>query len=88
MKVINKGDTLYWARIHHETGIYDLCELYIRTVYPKSFVGIDKRTKQTFILNYELCDEFVFEDRDQALKVVKQAEQNRREFTTCEPEDS
>lgn len=43
MKVLNKGDILYFSRIIPKTGIYDVCELYIRTVEETYFVGIDKK---------------------------------------------
>ena len=46
MKVLNKGDILYFSRIIPKTGIYDVCELYIRTVEETYFVGIDKKDKQ------------------------------------------
>ena len=52
MKVLNKGDTVYYARIIPSTGIYDLCELKIRTIYPDSFVGVDKHTKQALVCRF------------------------------------
>ena len=43
MKVLNKGDILYFARIIPKIGIYDVCELNIRTVEETYFVGVDKK---------------------------------------------
>ena len=81
MKVLNKGDTVYYARIIPSTGIYDLCELKIRTIYPDSFVGVDKHSKQALVCSLSDCDETIFERREDALCVVKEAEKNKKEFT-------
>ena len=80
MKVINVGDVIYWARIRHETGIYEVCELYVRTVYPESFVGVDKRSKQAYIIGYDECGISVFDDRETVLSVVKEAEKRKQTF--------
>ena len=82
MRLINVGSTVYYARVHHATGTYDLCELWVRTVYPESFVGVDKKDKRAFILSYDECDISVFDDRELALAVVKEAEKRRKELTT------
>ena len=81
MRIIGIGDTVYFARIHHETGIYDLCELRVRTVYPDAFVGVDKDSRQAFFLSYEDCDIYIFDDRTTALAVVKEAEKRKKELT-------
>ena len=81
MKVLNKGDIVYYARIIPSTGIYDLCELKIRTIYPDSFVGVDKHTKQALVCDLSDCDIKVFERRNDALKVIQEAEKNKKEFT-------
>ena len=80
MKVLTKGDTVYYARIIPSTDIYDLCELKIRTIYPDSFVGVDKHTKQALVCDLADCDEKIFERREDALRVVKEAEKNKKEF--------
>lgn len=87
MKVIGIGDIVYWARINHICGIYDLCELKVRTVYPNAFVGTDTKSKQAFILNYDECDETVFEAREDALRVLKEAETKKRNLTTDTSEE-
>ena len=86
MRLIGIGDTVYYSRIHHETGIYDLCELRVRTVYPDSFVGVDKDSKQAFLVSFDDCDEYVFDNRNDALKVVKEAEKNKKSFTVDKEE--
>ena len=78
-KVINKGDILYYSRINPKAGIYDLCELKIRTVTDTYFVGVDKRDKQAHIFGYNALNSIVFENRAEALNKVKQAQKNNKE---------
>lgn len=77
-KVINKGDILYYSRINSKAGIYDLCELKIRTVTDTYFVGVDKRDKQAHIFGYNALNSIVFENRAEALNKVKQAQKNNK----------
>lgn len=78
MKVLNKGDILYFARIIPKTGIYDVCELNIRTVEETYFVGVDKKDKQAYIFGYDRINEDVFENRKDALNKVQRAEKNKK----------
>ena len=53
MNEIHKiGDVVYYARIMPTLGIYDVCELKIRTITATYFVGMDKRDKRAFLLPY------------------------------------
>ena len=88
MRVIGLGDVVFWARVHPETGIYEVCELRVRTVYPDCFVGVDKDSRRAFILSYEECDTTVFEDRRLAVSLVKEAEKKKKEFTVDKYDDS
>ena len=88
MRVIGIGDVVFYSRIHHNTGIYELCELRVRTVYPDCFVGVDKDSKQAFIISYDECDVFVFDDRFAALAVVREAEKRRKDFTVDEESEA
>ena len=83
-KVIGLGDVVYWARVHHFTGTYELYKLIVRTVYEDCFVGTDKDTSQAFIISYDECDETVFDNREDALAVVKNAEKNKKKLTVDE----
>ena len=78
MKVLNKGDILYFSRIIPKTGIYDVCELYIRTVEETYFVGIDKKDKQAHIFGYDRSNEDIFDNRKDALNKVQRAEKNKK----------
>ena len=82
MKIINVGDTVYFARVIHQTGVYEVCELHVRTTYPESFVGVDKNSRQAHIISYGLCDVSVFEDRDEAVKIIREAEKHKEQLTT------
>ena len=78
MKVLNKGDILYFSRIIPKTGIYDVCELYIRAVEETYFVGIDKKDKQAHIFGYDRINEDIFDNRKDALNKVQRAEKNKK----------
>lgn len=78
MKVLNKGDILCFSRIIPKTGIYDVCELYIRTVEETYFVGIDKKDKQAHIFGYDRINEDIFDNRKDALNKVQRAEKNKK----------
>mgnify|MGYP006935961880 CR=1 FL=1 len=87
MRTITIGQRIFWARIHHNTGIYEVCELTVRTVYPDTFVGVDKDSKQAYIINYDECDKTIFDTRGDALEVVKEAEKYKKEFTIDKSEE-
>ena len=57
-------------------GIYDVCELKIRTVADTYFVGTDKRDKRAFLLPYSAIGEYVFIDRKDAVDKAITAEEN------------
>lgn len=77
---MKKGNIYYYARIIPNAGIYDLLEIKIRSVYETYFVGIERRNKQAFLFNYSDIDKILFVDRKIALKVVKEAEKNKKEI--------
>lgn len=74
---MKKKDILYYARIVPKTGIYEVCELLIRTIEETYFVGIDKRDKHAYLFLYSDINNTVFENRKEALKKVKDAEKNK-----------
>lgn len=81
MRVINKKDIVYYARILPETGVYDVCELFVRTVEDDYFVGIDKRDKHAYLFGYNAVDDIIFDNRKDALKRVQEAEKNKKEIS-------
>lgn len=74
---MKKKDVVYYARIIHKTGIYEVCELLVRTVEEDYFVGIDKRDKHAYMFLYSDIDKIIFVDRKEALAVVREAEKNK-----------
>ena len=74
---VHKKYILYYARAIPQTGIFEVCELIIRTVEDDYFVGSDKRDRHAYLLHYTDLDKIVFQDREIALKKVKDAEKNK-----------
>ena len=81
MKVLNKKDIVYYARIVPSSGIYDLYELSIRTVEDTYFVGVDKKDKRAFLFDYDAIGEYIFANRKDALNRLKDAEKNKKEIS-------
>lgn len=71
-------DILYYARIIPTVGIFDVCQLTIRTV--KEDVGCDKVDKHAYLFSYSDLGEVVFHDRKQALDKVLVAENNKKKI--------
>ena len=46
---IKRGKIVYYARILRPVGIYEVIELFIRTVDDDYFVGIDKHDKHAYL---------------------------------------
>ena len=72
------GDIVYYARIMPTLGIYDVCELKIRTVAGTYFVGTDKRDKRAYLFSYNAVGNCIFSNRknvvEKAIAIV--AEEN------------
>ena len=75
MKVINRGDKLFWARIVPCCGIYEVHDLHVRTVGKDYYVGVDKHDKHAYLLGFNEVDENVFDNRLIALRRIHNAEQ-------------
>ena len=75
MNEIHKiGDIVYYARIMPTLGIYDVCELKIRTVANTYFVGTDKRDKRAYLFSYNAVGKCIFSNRKDAVEKVITAE--------------
>ena len=48
---IQKGKMVYYARMLKPVGIYEVCDLYVRTVRDDYFVGTDKRDKHAYLFS-------------------------------------
>lgn len=74
---LKKKDIVYYTKIMPSVGIYDLCELKIRTVENDYFVGLDKHDKHAYLFGNDSLDKTVFKDRKTALKIIQEAEKNK-----------
>lgn len=81
---LKKKDILYYTKILPSVGIYEICELKVRTVEDDYFVGIDKHDKHAYLLNYSAFGKTVFEDRKVALKIVQEAEKKKTKVISNE----
>lgn len=81
MPQLNRKDIVYYARVIPNTGIYEVCELFVRTATDNYFVGIDKRDKHAYLFGYDAIDSTVFINRKDALNKVKIAESNRKDIS-------
>ena len=79
--MLTKGQIVYYARIIPPVGMYEIYELKIRTVEETYFVGVDKKTKHAFLFGNHALDKIVFNDRKDALKIVKEAEKNKKKVS-------
>ena len=77
------GNILYYARIMPKVGVYDVCELIVRTLGDNWFVGLDKRDKRAYLFSYNDLNKRVYVNRKCALAIVQEAEKNKtiRTFT-------
>ena len=81
---IKKGTVMYYARISHSLGVYDLYELKVMSVYKTYFVALDNRTKVAFLFGFTLVGKTVFFTRKEALEKVREAERNKPKKTITE----
>lgn len=77
MSNLKKKDVVYYTRIQPILGVYDLCELTIRTVEDDYFVGVDKHDKHAYLFNNNKLGKTVFKDRKEALKIIRKAEKGK-----------
>ena len=70
------GNTIYYARIMPTLGIYDVCELKIRTITDTYFVGMDKRDKRAYLFSYNAVGKCIFSNRKDAVEKAIATEEN------------
>ena len=74
---MQRGDIMYYARIL--PPIFDLCELFIRTVDDGWFAGVDKKDGVAYIFDDEDIGNIIFNSRDDALEVLRHEEAKYKE---------
>ncbi len=75
MAQLKKKDKLYYARILPRVGVFEVCEIIVRTVTDTWFAGIDKRDKRAYLFSYSDIGKTVFYERETALRNVIDAEE-------------
>lgn len=87
---IKVKDKVYFARIIYATGIYEVCELVIRTVQDNWFVGIDtsKKSDRHAYLFYEndIGKRIFFTRKEAVDKVNVEQEKKPKRRLTLEEE--
>lgn len=83
---VKKGSVVYYARVLPTVGIYDLCELKIRTVTDNYFCGADKRDKHAYLFGYNSLNTTIFNNRADCLTKVKDAQENAPKEVNYEKE--
>ena len=78
---MNKGDRVYYARILEAVGMYEVCDLKVRSIGDDWFSATDSKTKQAFLFDNKDIGITIFIDRNEALKKVKAAEKNKKEVS-------
>ena len=73
---LTKGQKVYYARILEPVGVFEVIEVKLRTVEDMWFAGIENRTKHAYLFSNKDINKNVFFDRDEALDIVKAAEEN------------
>ena len=76
-KPVKIKDKLYYARVHHNTGTYDVCDLIVQSTRDAYFAATDKRDKHRYLFSYNDINKLIFFDREDALKIVLEAQANR-----------
>ena len=78
--MLKRKDVVYYARIQPSLGVYDVLELFVRTVEIDWFTGMDKDDKRVYLFDNNNLNKNVFTDRKEALKMVKEAEKNKKKM--------
>lgn len=73
---VNIGHTYYYARTIPNVGIYDVCELKIRTVEEEYCVGVDKHDKHAYLLDDNTIQKSLYINRKNCLEAVHEKEKN------------
>lgn len=81
MAELSLKQTVYFARIIPKSSIYEVNELKIRSVVDDWYVGIDKRDKHAYMFKESDINKTIFIDRNEALKKVLYAEENKQEVS-------
>ncbi len=72
-----KKNIVYFAHIIPQLGIFDVCEIIIRTIEKDYFARVDKHDRRAYLFSYNSINKTIFKNRKDALDKVKQAEKSK-----------
>lgn len=75
---MQKGEKIYYVRIHNSVDLYEVYDLKVRMVEKTWFSATDKRTQKAFVFSNKDIGKIIFFDREEALHLVLKAEENRK----------
>ena len=81
-KGIKPKNIVYYARIMPKLGIYDVHDLKVRSTEDTYFVGVDVRSKHSFIFSYKDIGKAIFLNREDAVTKAHEAEKSRPKAST------
>ena len=73
---IEIGDMVYYARFLPSCGVSEILELHVNNYDGKVITGLDKKTKQMFLISKKYFEERLFFHRDETLKALKKLEKD------------
>ena len=75
---LQKGDTLYFARILPSFGYYEIHDVVIVTKYNDHCTVCELKTKQSFIFGLKNLQEQLYVDREEALTYLKNKQKENK----------
>lgn len=76
MKELKIGQKVYYAQRYDSIGVFEVIELKIRTIKDTYFIGVENKTKFSYLFDFTDLDKDVFVNRKEALAIVQEAEKN------------
>lgn len=77
---IQKGDTLYFARIMPRFGYYEIHNVVMVTKYDDHCTVCETKTKQSFLLLKNDINEKLYTNRDDALTYLREEENKNKDI--------
>ena len=76
---IQKGDSLYFARIMPSLGYYEIHDVVLVTKYDDHCSVCELKTKQSFIFNLKTLQDQLYVDREEALAYIKEMKKKNKD---------
>ena len=76
---IQKGDSLYFARIMPSFGYYEIHDVVLVTKYDDHCSVCELKTKQSFIFNLKTLQDQLYVDREEALAYIKEMKKKNKD---------